>query len=261
MGTLSSVLAWRIPWTEETGGLQSIGSQRIRHKWSDLVHEPIWSFCLSQYKLWSFQPITVILMSCIWDRELSGQYRFSIRTLLGGRLHSLNYGPIVTVTMWCIEESCLIYSSTFVWNIAYYGSHISSSWLFLNDYLTAYMWGVYVHVCWVASVISDSLRLVAHQTSLSMVFSRQEYLSGLPWPSPGDLHLPGMELGSLLSPALVGGFFTTSTTWEMPCREWAAVNGTDSISGFISVEENEHYSKTNIQWNKKTRISSTSEVV
>ena len=29
--THSSVLAWRIPWTEETGGLQSVGSQRIRH--------------------------------------------------------------------------------------------------------------------------------------------------------------------------------------------------------------------------------------
>ena len=29
--TLSSILAWRIPWTEEPGGLQSTGSQRVRH--------------------------------------------------------------------------------------------------------------------------------------------------------------------------------------------------------------------------------------
>ena len=29
MATYSSVLAWRIPWTEETGGLQSMGSQRV----------------------------------------------------------------------------------------------------------------------------------------------------------------------------------------------------------------------------------------
>ena len=29
--THSSILAWRIPWTEELGGLQSIGSQRVRH--------------------------------------------------------------------------------------------------------------------------------------------------------------------------------------------------------------------------------------
>ena len=31
MVTYSSVLAWRIPWTEEPGGLQSMGSQRVRH--------------------------------------------------------------------------------------------------------------------------------------------------------------------------------------------------------------------------------------
>ena len=31
MATHSSMLAWRIPWTEEPGGLQSMGSQRVRH--------------------------------------------------------------------------------------------------------------------------------------------------------------------------------------------------------------------------------------
>ena len=36
MATHSSILAWRIPWTEEPGGLQSMGSQRVRH---DLVTE------------------------------------------------------------------------------------------------------------------------------------------------------------------------------------------------------------------------------
>ena len=34
-GTHSSILAWRIPWTEEPGRLQSIGWQRVRHDWSD----------------------------------------------------------------------------------------------------------------------------------------------------------------------------------------------------------------------------------
>ena len=38
MVTHSSILAWRIPWTEESGRLQSIGLQRVRHYWSDLVH-------------------------------------------------------------------------------------------------------------------------------------------------------------------------------------------------------------------------------
>ena len=31
MATHSSILAWRTPWTEEPGGLQSMGSQRVRH--------------------------------------------------------------------------------------------------------------------------------------------------------------------------------------------------------------------------------------
>ena len=34
MATHSSILAWRIPWTEEPGGLQSTGSQRVRHDWT-----------------------------------------------------------------------------------------------------------------------------------------------------------------------------------------------------------------------------------
>ena len=33
MATHSSILAWRIPWTEKPGGLQSTGSQRVRHDW------------------------------------------------------------------------------------------------------------------------------------------------------------------------------------------------------------------------------------
>ena len=37
MATHSSILAWRIPWTEEPGGLQSIEPHRVRHDWSDLA--------------------------------------------------------------------------------------------------------------------------------------------------------------------------------------------------------------------------------
>ena len=37
MATHFSILAWRIPWTEEPGGLQYMGSQRVGHDWSDLV--------------------------------------------------------------------------------------------------------------------------------------------------------------------------------------------------------------------------------
>ena len=51
---------------------------------------------------------------------------------------------------------------------------------------------------------------VAHQAPLPMGFPRQEYSSELPFPSPGDLPDPGIKPESLASPALAGGFFTTS---------------------------------------------------
>ena len=59
-----------------------------------------------------------------------------------------------------------------------------------------------------------TLWTLACQAPLSMEFSRQEYWSGLPCPSPGDLPDPGIEPVCLTPPALAGGFFTTCATWE-----------------------------------------------
>ena len=64
-------------------------------------------------------------------------------------------------------------------------SHFSDVWLFVTS------WAV---VC---------------ENPLSMGFSRQDYWSGLPFPSPGDLPDPLIENRSLASPTLAGGFFTT----------------------------------------------------
>ena len=41
MATHSSILAWRTPWMEETGGLQSMGSQRVGHNWVTSLHMTI----------------------------------------------------------------------------------------------------------------------------------------------------------------------------------------------------------------------------
>ena len=48
----------------------------------------------------------------------------------------------------------------------------------------------------------------ARQAPLSIEFSRQEYWSGLPFPTPGNLPDPGIKPASLVSIALTGGFFT-----------------------------------------------------
>ena len=59
-----------------------------------------------------------------------------------------------------------------------------------------------------------TLWAATRQAPLFMGFSKQEYWSGWPCPSPGDLSDPGIEPASLMSPALAVGFFTTSATWD-----------------------------------------------
>ena len=56
-----------------------------------------------------------------------------------------------------------------------------------------------------------TLWTVACQAPLSMGSFRQEYWSGFPCPPPGDLPDLRIKPGTLKSPALAGGFFTTST--------------------------------------------------
>ena len=45
MATNSSIVAWRIPWTEMPGGLESTGSQRVGHNYSDLAHSYKYANC------------------------------------------------------------------------------------------------------------------------------------------------------------------------------------------------------------------------
>ena len=70
-----------------------------------------------------------------------------------------------------------------------------------------------IHICFYLllfshSVLSNSATPMdcTHQAPLSMGFPRQEYWSGLPFPSPGDLSDPGIKPAS---PASVGRFLTT----------------------------------------------------
>ena len=65
---------------------------------------------------------------------------------------------------------------------------------------------------------------VACQAPLSMVFARQEYWSGLPFPTPGDLPDPGVELES---PALAGWFFTAEPP-RKPSMRWHTPTDTHS---------------------------------
>ena len=62
MATHSSILVWRILWTEEPGGLQCMGSQRVRHSWSDLAHTHVKCLDLvSAANIW-----TATIIATIW---------------------------------------------------------------------------------------------------------------------------------------------------------------------------------------------------
>ena len=61
MAIHSSILAWKIPQTEEPGGLQSIGSQSVRHNWSDWACMHIFLKLFSDHR------------SCFSTRNLSGK--------------------------------------------------------------------------------------------------------------------------------------------------------------------------------------------
>ena len=77
-----------------------------------------------------------------------------------------------------------------------------------------------------------TLWTVTHQVPLSMGFSRQEYWRGLLFSSPGDPPYPGIEPGSLASPALAGGFFTTEppgTRGREGESKYPSSQGTDAL--------------------------------
>ena len=77
----------------------------------------------------------------------------------------------------------------------------------MKDYL--YVLSHFSHVRLFAT-----LWTVVCQTPLSMGFSRQEYWSGCPALLQGNSLTQGSNLWLIISPATVGGFFTTSATWE-----------------------------------------------
>ena len=83
-----------------------------------------------------------------------------------------------------------------------------------------------ITVCFCARSVSQlSLTLCDYmdyvcQAPLSMEFSRQEYWTGLPFPTPGDLSNPGIKPVSLTSPALAGEFFTTTPPGKLHVYLW-----------------------------------------
>ena len=95
---------------------------------------------------------------------------------------------------------------------------------------------------------------IAHQSSLCMEFSRQEYWSVLPFAPPGDLPDPGIKPTSPASPALAGRFFTTAPPglgFKLRCV-WFWSSGL--LHYFSKAEEPEIKLPTSIESLKSKRV-------
>ena len=104
--------------------------------------------------------------------------------------------------------------------------HIMSGCVFSVQYYQPVIFIVEIH--WKVKVLSRvqlfaTPQIVAHQAPLFVRFSRQEYQSGLPFPSPGDLPNPGIKPMSQASPALASGFFTTEPPGNYSSNLWRLI--------------------------------------
>ena len=115
MATHSSILAWRIPWTEESGGLQSMGLQRVEHDWSDSMHacthapEPKHLTIIEIFGITALRPVWSLAN---WCYEHSGS--------LGWRYQKQEMRPfdldLLGVPIWSpVLDRSLFPQLTFIW--------------------------------------------------------------------------------------------------------------------------------------------------
>ena len=186
MATHSSVLAWRIPGTGEPGGLPSTGSQRVRHDWSDLAA------AVRYYTIFHNNPVSGIILSAQLHKALK------LMSFLGHK-------QVTLAVQYC----------TFTTQLPFQRADITI-WRSIQPFIQEIFIERldYTRHCIFACMLS-CIRLFAPpwiaacQAFLYLEFPRQEYWIGLPFPSPGYLPGPEIQLVSSVSPALAGKFFTT----------------------------------------------------
>ena len=158
------MLAWNIPWTEEPGRLQSIGSQKARINW------------VSTHRAQSCCPM--------------GHSKHSVNAYCHAKPHPLH----MTHTWYvCPNSSLISFCVLLPWSD---GAHsvpsVETLLLFKKNLIKVVVSPTYSPMLSHVQLFAAPWA-VAHWASLSMEFSRQEYWSGLPFPSPGYLPDPGIK--------------------------------------------------------------------
>ena len=142
--TQSSVLTWRIPWTEETGRLQSMRSQRVRHDWAHTHTKPYMTTfqSFSHFCLCSESHCPPCHSSNMSSPHLS-KFPLTLFSLPGSSLVSSH----TRILMWIISHSLQVFgqmslpltfpSAHWIQNI--YAAHLPSSSLFILVLLSSFL--------------------------------------------------------------------------------------------------------------------------
>ena len=188
MATHPGIPAWRIPWTEEPGGLQSMGSHRILMR---LSRHALTYVCVYTY---IYIYIYIVILSLV----------FSPPSGILVTLYALDH-----LILSCWSQIIFLKYFLFVLLDNSFWFAFILTFFYRLQYTFKPIWEFKKNVCVCVWQLLSHVRLfvipwaVACQAPLSMGFSRQEYWSGWPFPFPGDLPDPAIKLGS----HIVGRFF------------------------------------------------------
>ena len=145
MATHSSILAWRIPWTEEPGGLRSMGSQRVGHDWETNTYgnlknlkEECWSFLILPY-LPTSHPIRStstqgyrLFLNIICPGNTMRYllaHLLSIRTIPVPCLSITFCSLVVVQWMYYAGHHLLSHQLSIFYTVGFFGSNMDQKWL------------------------------------------------------------------------------------------------------------------------------------
>ena len=161
MAPHSSAFAWKIPWTEEPGGLPSMGLHRVGHNWSDLA-----AAAAGTYLLFKSNSLRCSFIFCRLSSIYAAAAAKSLQscpTLCNPIDGSPPGFPVPGILQArTLEWVAIFFSNAWKWKVK--GKSLSGVRLLATPWTAAY------------------------QAPLSMGFSRQEYWSGVPLPSLSSIY-------------------------------------------------------------------------
>ena len=194
MASHSNTLAWKLPWMEEPSRLQSMGSLEL-----DTTERLHFHFSLAHIGEGNCNPLQC---SCLENPRDGGAWWAAV------------YGVAQSRTR--LKQRSSSSSSVVIFRKHYVITFSQVDCLFAAKQGKEKVKVKALVTQW--AQLCENSWTVACQAPLSTEFSRQEYWSGLPFPSPRDLPDPGIEPKSPASPALSDGFFTTEPPGSLFCQ-------------------------------------------